>query len=343
MRKNLLSTIVVATFVLFASVQTAEASLIQGFLKQNVTANLLDHFMEGMKINELAANTTECVHYTEVGYDHLRSAVENMTHNGWNVSTHLNFLTSLGNLAPMIKTCYNTTKNGTAEFFDHLNGFHNLTDFLNQTSTHVMEHYWDWYKITSSLMFALEGNRTDEAAYQLGAATRLIIDVTPRSSKRSTLQGSASSGFSFQLPNLRPYENFLSGFINGSHVLNSTNITHCLNETGFLAGALENATYGLGNQTLEGFEHALFDIADVLEHLGPQGLSCYGGVIDAVDILNRYNQTLYSPTQIGITALRNSPALYADVMGAYAGYNSSNYTTMGYSFGDMFFNLFANN
>ncbi|CAI2373094.1 unnamed protein product [Moneuplotes crassus] len=344
MRTNLFITIALTALVLFSSVKTVEASLLKGFLKQNVTANLLDHFMKGMKINELASNTTECVHYSEDAYFHLKSSIQNMTEGNWNVSTHLYFLSSLGNLTPMIKTCYNTTKNGTAEFFEHFNGFHNFTDFMNQTATHVMEHYWDWYKITSSLMFALEGNRTDEVAYQLGAATRLIIDVTPRSAKLDILRSSQpSNSFNLKLPDLRPYERFFSGFINGSHIFNSTNITHCVNETKFMADAFENATYGLSNKTTDGYEHALFDIADVLEHLAPHTEACYGGLIDIMDILNRYNQTIYSPTQLGITAFRNSPALYADAVSAYESYHSSNYTAMGWRIGDFFFNLFANN
>ncbi|CAI2373367.1 unnamed protein product [Moneuplotes crassus] len=344
MRNSLFITITLTALILFSSVKTTEASFLKGILKQDMTANLLDRFMDGMKINELASNTTECVHYSELAYSNLKSSLTNFATIGWDVERHMDFLLSLGNLAPMIKTCYNTTKNGTVEFFEYINDIHNFTEFTDQLLIGVIRRSWDWYKITSSLIFAMDVNRIDEIAYQLGVATRLLIDEAPTLKKLDTLRNSQSSSpFSLKLPDLRPYERFLSGFINGSHIFNSTNITHCVNETKFMADAFEHANFGISSQTTDGYEHALFDIADVLEHLAPHTEACYGGLIDIMDILNRYNQTIFSPTQLAITAFRNSPALYADAVSAYDNYHSSNYTAMGWRIGDFLFNVFANN
>lgn len=342
MRISLFYTVTLIVVVLFSTTKPAEASLIRGFLRPNITMNVLDHFMEGMKINELAVNTTECVHHTDRAYTHLSAAINNISASNWTLNNHFYLLNSLGNIGPMIRTCYNSTRNGTAEFLEHFNGFNNLTDFLNQTRHHLANHTWEFYKEGSALLFALEDNRTDEAAYQLGSLTRLLIDVTPtRHRVNNGLKGSKPFALNFQFPDLRPVSNFLTGFVNGTRILNSDNITHCVNETQYLASAFENATYGIANQTYDGFEHALFDLSHIFDHVGNHSTSCYGGLVDSLDILGDYNETLYSPREFAMNVVRNSFYLYDDAVSAYGNYTQGNQTGLGFSLGDTLFNLFA--
>lgn len=295
---------------------------------------LFDSFLDGFEVNSLVANSTECVHKTERGYADVFEAVYHILHRGWTWENYLDFLASIGNVTPITRTCFDVTVGAREQINTFFGNFDGFIDFTNQVRNGIVVNAWEWYTISSAMVSAIQNNRPKEVAFQAGRGLKLLFKFNPR------LRTQNAAEFESFLPDLRPIEDFMTGFITGSRVFDSENIRNCVNETEFLVGSVEDANREFSRRTDAGFRAGVFEIADIFERLKPLNVWCYDGTNDVVRIVTNMYNTFNSPLDIVINAARNGPAISAAALGVWQAFRNGNWKTVGEQSGNIFFMVF---
>lgn len=295
---------------------------------------LFDSFLEGFDVNSFVKNSTDCVHKTERGYVDISEAVNHMIKRGWTWENYLDILGSLANITPMTRTCFDVTIDARQQINTFFGNFDGFIDFANQVRDGIVTNAWEWYTISSALVSSIQNNRPKEVAFQVGKALALLFKFNPR------LRSQEVTEFATSLPSLRPLEDFLTGFIEGSRVFDSKNIKSCVNETEFLVASIEDANREFSRRTDAGFRAGVFEIADIFERLKPLNSWCFDGSNDVVRIVTNMYNTFNSPLDIIINAARNGPAISAAALGFYQAFRNGDWKSVGQQSGSIFFMVF---
>ena len=295
---------------------------------------LFDSFMDGLDIDTMVANSTNCVHILEQGYIDISEAVNHIYKRGWSWENYLDVLSSLGTVTPITRTCFDVAVDARSEFSSYFGSFEGFIDFVNQARNNAITHSWEWYTISSAIVSAIQNNRPLEAAFQIGKGLHLMFDFKP------TMNSVSISQITLDLPDLRPLEDLLKGFLEGSKVFDSENIRNCVNNTEFVVQSIEDANAEFSKKTDEGFRNGIFEITDVFEILKPLNLFCYDGTEDVRKIVNRIIKNFSSPLDILINAARHIPELSAAGLGVWQAFKNSEFKDMGTELGKIFYYVF---
>lgn len=306
----------------------------KAFTKGPTFIELFDSFLDGFEVNSLVANSTECVHKTERGYTDIYEAVNHLIHRGWTWENHLDLLGSMGHVTPITRTCFDVTVGAREQLNTFFSNFDGFIDFANQVRGGIIANAWEWYTISSALVSAIQNNRPKEVAFQAGRGLKLLFKFNP------TLSTQNAAELEVSLPNLRPLEDFMKGFITGSRVFDSENIRNCVNETEFLVASIEDANREFSRRTDAGFRAGVFEVADIFERLKPLNLWCHDGTNDVVRIATNMYNTFNSPIDIVINAARNGPAISAAALSVWQAFRNENWKTVGEQSGYIFFMVF---
>ncbi|CAI2374552.1 unnamed protein product [Moneuplotes crassus] len=316
------------------SVQARATGLKKNLKAQPTVQELFDSFLEGFDVNSFVTNSTECIHKTEKGYVDISEAVNHLIHRGWTWENHLDLLGSFGNMTPITRTCFDVAVGARDQITDFFGNFDGFIDFATQVKDGAIANAWEWYTISSAIVSSIQGNRPKEVAFQAGKALALLFKFNPRFTAQDIVKTIVS------LPSLKPLEDFLVGFIEGSTVFDSENIKGCVSETEFLVQSVEDANKEFSRGTEAGFREGVFEIADVFERLKPLNEGCYKGANDVIRIVTNMYNTFNSPLDIVINAARNGPAISASALGLYQAFRNENWKTVGREGGRIFFYVF---
>lgn len=296
---------------------------------------LLDALLEGAGVDNIVANSTECLHDVEHTYDDVGEAISHFVQRGWSWENYLDLNGALGDFTPLIRTCYNVTESSIDQARDHFGQFESFVDFANQAKNNAISHFMDWYDVYYKISEAIDKKRNKDVAFQVGRAFRLLLDFTPK-----MVNDNIEEFGELELPDLRPFEDFLKGFLNGTQILSSDKIKRCVNETEFMVASIEDANTQFRKGTDEGFKEGVFELADMFEHLRPLNEQCYNGIIDVEDIVKKYIKTFTSPLDIILNAARHFNQIYADALGVVQHCKNSEWKECGKDAGDVFYNIF---
>ena len=316
------------------TIQHKVTGLNHHYNKKPTTQEIFDSFMDGLDIDTMVSNSTNCVHILEQGYIDISESVNHMYIRGWSWENYLDVLSSLGTVTPITRTCFDVTVDAKREFYSYFGSFESFIDFVNQARNNAITHSWDWYTISSAIVTAIQNDRPLEAAFQIGKGLHLMFDFKP------TMNSASISQITLDLPDLRPFEDLLKGFLEGSKVFDSENIANCVNNTEFVVQSIDDANTEFSKKTDQGFKNGVFEIADIFEILKPLNLYCYDGTEDVRKILDRIIKNFNSPLDILINAARHVPELTAAGLGAWQAFKNSEFKNLGTELGSIFYYVF---
>ncbi len=296
---------------------------------------LIDSFVDGFGLDNMVENSTACIHKSEKGAGDISEAINHLIYRGWTWENYIDLLASLGHVTPVTRTCFDVSLTARAKLTQFFGSFDSFVDFANQLKNGIIVNAWEWYPISSAIVSAIQNNRPTEIAFQAGKAVKLLFNFNP------VLKSQKTEAEITALPDLRPIEDFLTAFLEGSRVFDSDNIKNCMNETEFLVKSVEDANREFSKRTDSGFRNGIFEVADVFERLKPLNVWCYDGVNDVTRIiLNMYN-TFNSPIDIVINATRHATQLSASALGLWQGFRNGNWKTVGRESGTIFYYVFT--
>jgi hypothetical protein len=298
-----------------------------------------DAFLDGANVDEIVANSTDCVHDVEYSYDDTAEAISHFVSRGWSWETWLDLNEAIGTYTPLVRTCYDVTADSVEDAKDHFQRFDSVTDFALQAKDNIVVHIFDWYNIISKFNEAISKKKNKEIAFQAGAALNLFLNfdskLTPTNGQESELY---ALGDIDDL--LRNAEEFMKGFLNGTKVLSSQRVKNCVNETEFMVASVEDAVDQFQKHTDEGFREGVFEIADTFEHFKPINEQCYYAVGDIETTIQKYIKTFKTPLDILFNAARHFNELYGDILGFIQHTKNGEWYDSGKDFGDIFYNIF---
>jgi len=295
---------------------------------------LIDAFLDGAEVDKMISNSTTCLHNIEHGYDDILEAISHFTKRGWSWENYLDMTGALGDVTGIVRVCFNVTDETITQAREHFTRFDSFVDFAMQAKDNVVVHLFDWYDVYTKLSEAIEKGRDKDVAFQVGRSSRLFLEFTPN------MPSELIHGGAVDLPDLRPLEEFLNGFLNGTQILSSDKIQRCVNETEFMVASIEDANAQFNKGTDDGFREGIFEIADMFEHLRPLNEQCYTGINDVRAILEKYIKTFKSPLDIALNAARHFTEIYADVLGSIQHFHNEEWRLMGKDVGDIVFSVF---
>lgn len=310
------------------------AGLENSLKAQPTYIELLDSFMEGFDIDSIVNNSVECVHKSEVGIEDIGEAVNHLWFRGWTWENHLDFFGSLGNVAPITRTCFDVAVDARQQFSEFFGSFDGVVDFANQVRNGVMRNAWEWYTLGSAIVSAIQTNRPKEIAFNAGKALALLFKFDP------VFKATYKSDGVTALPDLRPIEDLLVGFIDGSQVFNSDNVKNCVNNTEFVVASVEDANREFAKRTDAGFRAGVFEIADVFEVLKPLNEYCANGFDDVQVTVQRLIRTFGSPFDIIVNATRHATGISASGLAIWQAWRNSNWKVLGTEAGKIFWYVF---
>jgi hypothetical protein len=296
--------------------------------------DLVDAFLDGAEVDEYVANSTECVHDTEDTYEDMNEAIGHFIKRGWSWENWLDLNGALGSFTPFVRTCYDVGVGGKEDTMDYINSFDSLVDFAMQAKDNVVVHVFDWYDVIAKFNDAFSRGRNKDVAYQVGRALNLFLIFKPRSAPVQLQAGEVT------IPDFRWAEEFLKGFLNGTKVLSSDRVKHCVNETEFMVESIEDANAQFKKKTEESYREGVFELADMFEHLKPLNEECYYGVADVEATVKKYIKTFKSPIDIAINAARHFNELYSDGLALIQHFKNDEWYSAGYDSGDILYNIF---
>jgi hypothetical protein len=295
-----------------------------------------DSFLEGIGADDLVKNSTDCVHNIERGWADMSEAISHIYVRGMTWENWIDLQGALGDLTPIIRTCYNVTEESVDGIKRHYGGFGGFVDFIKKTAENAGKHVFDWYDVYAKINEAVTRGRPKEIAYQIGRSVRLLLDFPVTAPVQQTTQ-------EVSLPDLRPLEDFMKGFLNGTKLLDSDNIKKCINETEFMVQSIEDAQAQFNKKTPEGFKNGIMELADMFAHLKPLNEECVGSYADIKSIIAKYIKTFSSPLDIALNAAKHFKEIYSDVLSGIQDFNSARYKDAGRDMGDIFYNIFFTN
>lgn len=300
-------------------------------------AKYLDYFLEGVGADDLVEHSTDCVHTLEQGWDDMSEAINHIYTRGWTWENWIDLQGALGDITPIVRTCYNVTEESVEDIKNHYGSFGGFVDFVKKAVENAGKHVFDWYDVYAKINEAVTRGRPNEIAYQIGRSVRLLLDFpvtgAPVKQTRSTVS----------LPDLRPIEEFMKGFLNGTKLFDSAAIKNCVNETEFMVQSIEDAQREFNKKTSEGIKNGIIELADMFAHLKPLNEECVNGFGDIKSILNKYIKTFSSPLDIALNAAKHFKEIYVDILGGIQAWKSERYTETGRNVGDIFYNIFFTN
>ena len=294
---------------------------------------LIDAFFDGAQADTLVKNTTLCVKQLEKGNDDMYKVMYNFYWYGWTWQYYLDFNGALGDLTPIIRTCYDVIDNSTVGTINHFSKFKDIVDFANQAKDNCVRNLFTWYDVYSRITDAINRGIQKDVSYQIGRSIRLFFDFVPRQSEVDT-------HVSISLPDFRPFEDFIVGFLNGTRVISSPSIKKCINETEFIVASFEDGNRCFQNGTVNSFRCAVFEVADVAEHLRPFNEHCYQAGTDIYTTIIKYIQTFKTPMDFVFNALRHIYEISTDALAFYQHIIGANWKSAGYDIGEIVFFVF---
>lgn len=306
--------------------------------KQPTWQELFDNFMEGLAIDEMIDNSTNCVHYVEAGYQDISEAINHFVTRGWTFENYLDFLGSLSHATPITRTCFDVVVEGRATFAEYIAEFDGFIDFANQAAQSIITNPFPWIKIGTDIFNAITSKRPKEVAFNIGVAIRTFFAFAP---KMYTEINAARRALG--LPDLRPIEDFMRGFLEGSQVFSSDNISNCLNYTEFVVKSVEDANREFGKGGESGFRNGVFEIADVAEVLRPLNEACINGGFDIKSAFLNIYKTFGSPIDIVLNAARHMNQISFAAIGAWQDFRNGNWHSLGKELGQIFYFVFTTN
>ena len=247
---------------------------------------LIDSFLDGAQVETLIKNTTQCVKELEKGNDDVYKVFYNVYWYGWSWQYYLDFNGALGDLTPIIRTCYDVVGNSTINLVNHFSKFADIVDFANQAKDNWVRNLFTWYDVYARITDAINRGYPKDVSFQIGRALRLFFDFAPRGSREN-------SQLAVSLPDFRPIEDFVVGFLNGTRVISSPSIKKCINETEFIVASFEDGNRCLQNGTVDKFRCSVFEVADVAEHLRPFNEHCAQAGVDIYNSVSKLSLILY--------------------------------------------------
>lgn len=297
--------------------------------------DILFAFLDGADVDVLVANSTLCISNSINMVNNIEEAVLHIVTRGWDWDNWLDFTSSVGTITPFVRTCYDVTYSSIHLGTDYVDSFSSFIDFANQAKNNAMMHIFDWYDVMAKVNDAIAKKKNKDLAFQIGRAITLLLVFPPKSTDVY-----ASEYTELALPDLRPYEDFLKGFINGTQVFGSKSVKSCVNETEFMVKSIEDAQVQFNKKTDEGTRMGVFELADMFEHFRPLNEQCYNGVADVQAIIKKYINTFTSLIDIAINAARHFNQIYGDILGCYQNWRNKKYYEAGKNAGDVFYNVF---
>jgi hypothetical protein len=295
-----------------------------------------DSFLEGVGADDLVEHSTDCVHNLEQGWEDMSEAINHIYVRGWTWENWLDLQGALGDVTPIVRTCYNVTEESVDGIKKHYGSFGSFVNFIKKATENAGKHVFDWYDVYAKINEAVTRGRPKEIAYQIGRSVRLLLDFPVTAPVQQTTQ-------EVSLPDLRPLEDFMKGFLNGTKLLDSDNIKKCINETEFMVQSIEDAQAQFNKKTPEGFKNGIMELADMFAHLKPLNEECVGSYADIKSIIAKYIKTFSSPLDIALNAAKHFKEIYSDVLSGIQDFNSARYKDAGRDMGDIFYNIFFTN
>jgi hypothetical protein len=290
--------------------------------------------LDGAEIDKVISNSTTCLHNIENGYDDIIEAISHFSKRGWSWENYLDMTGALGDVTGIVRVCFNVTDATITQAREHFNSFDSIVDFALQAKDNAVVHLFDWYDVYTKISEAIEKKRNKDVAFQAGRSARLFLEFTP------SMHSELIYGEAVDLPDLRPVEEFLKGFLNGTQILSSDKIQRCVNETEFMVASIEDANTQFSKGTDDGFREGIFEIADMFEHLRPLNEQCYTGFNDVRTIIQKYIKTFKSPLDIVLNAARHFNEIYGDILGSVQHFHNEEWRSMGKDVGDIVFSVF---
>mmetsp|Transcript_37558 Transcript_37558/g.37112 ORF Transcript_37558/g.37112 Transcript_37558/m.37112 type:complete len:339 (-) Transcript_37558:72-1088(-) len=333
------STIFALIAILFIASSTvavqARATGVRTSLKAQPTVQeLIDSFLDGFDVNSLVKNSTECIHKTEKGTVDVSEAINHIITRGWTWENYVDLLGSMGNVTPVTRTCFDVVVGAREQITNFFGEFDGFIDFANQVKDAAIANAWEWYTVSSAIVSAIQNNRPKEVAFQAGKALALLFKFNPK------LSAEELEAIRVSIPSLKPLEEFVRGFVEGSTVFDSEHIKTCMAESQFIVASVEDANREFSRGTDEGFRNGVFEIADIFEKLKPINVGCFNGFNDVVRIVTNMYNTFNSPIDIVINAARNGVNISTAALGLYQGFRNGNWNVVGRESGRIFFYIF---
>lgn len=295
---------------------------------------LIDAFLDGAQVDTLTKNSTQCVRELQKGNDDMYKVFYNVYWYGFTWQYYLDFNGALGDLTPIIRTCYDVIGNSTIAAKAHFSKFKDLVDFAIQARDNFTKNLFTWYDVYSRISDAISRGLPKDISYQVGRALRLFFDFVPRQS------ASVDSKVDVTLPDFRPFEDFFVGFLNGTRVISSPSIKKCINETEFVVASFEDGNRCFQNGTVDSFRCAVFEVADIAEHLRPFNEQCVQAGIDIYQTILKYIDTFKTPTDFYFNVMRHIYEIYADAIAFYQNLMKGDWKTSGYNLGEIVYFVF---
>ena len=295
--------------------------------------DLIEAFVEGAQLDNLVKNSTVWVKEVQNGNDDMYKVFYNIYWYGWTWEYYLDFNGALGDLTPIIRTCYDVVDNSTIGIKSYVSKFKNFADFALQAKDNWVKNMFTWYDIYSKISDAIATERPTDIANQVGRAFRLFFDFVPNQSNLSFINRNS-------LPDFNPIQDFIVGFLNGTKVISSESITKWIKEIGFVVESFDDGNRCFQNGTADPFRWAMFEVADVAEHLRPFNEECYNGGNDIYQTIWKYIDTFKSPMDLVFNALRHIYDIFNDGVAFYQHIINSNWKAAGFDLGDIVYNVF---
>ena len=297
--------------------------------------DLVDSFFEGTEIDDFFDNSTECVHDFENSYEDVYEAITHFIQRGWTWENWLDFNEAIGTFTPLVRTCYDPTHDSIEDAQNFFASFDSFIDFAMQARDNCVVHVLDWYQVYANINDAFQKGKTKDVAYEIGHALNLFFVFDPRSPRVATKSNTVTA-----LPDLHWLEEFLQGFINGTQVLSSDSVEKCVNETLFMVDSLTDANEQFKKKGEEFFKQGVFELADMCEHCKPLNEQCYKGTNKIIATFKKYIKTFKNPIDILFNMAKHFNELYVDGIELIQHFNKEEWYDAGFSFGDIFFNVF---
>ena len=296
---------------------------------------IIDAFFDGAQVDTLIKNSTTCVKQLEKGNDDMYKVFYNVYWYGFTWQYYLDFNGALGDLTPIIRVCYDVIGNSTIALKAHFSKFIDFVDFATQAKDNCVRNLFTWYEVYTRITDAINRGLPKDISYQVGRSVRLFFDFVPKQS------AVVDSKLEVSLPDFRPIEDFIVGFLNGTRVISSPSIKKCINETEFIVASFEDGNRCFQNGTVDSFRCAVFEVADVAEHLRPFNEHCVQAGIDVYTTILKYIDTFKTPTDFYFNMMRHIYEIYGDAIAFYQGIVNANWKSSGYNLGEIVFFVFV--
>ena len=336
----------IGSVILIALALSAASSKVMFPKKQLNTFNYKDAdafvfgLAEGLRLDQDVENSTACMTSTRDAAFEIYTASDSFVrewHSENRLNNWFNTAKSFQTMSPMIKTCYDVGALSFDHWSKHFKQFHSWVGFFKSFISNLVGQLFNIQTYINSFQKALDGEKKDFAL--LGKTTGQLIHSVFifQNTSPDLFAAEDNSEDLIDTDYFKLITDFTNGFLEGSQVFNTPNMTKCVDS--FIN--LDQLVISYVNNFAKGdHKNGVYDLADTFGSLYPLSFHCHYGGEEMVSNAMEHKEIREDPLQIVYHIIYHFGEIFDDMRDMiHEALNGMDMTVAGKKFGDMIYKI----